>query len=142
MQSLFAADLAFSDADRRSLPRAEVIVVDSASTDGSSDMVRAKYPLVTLLPQRENVGFTRGNNIGLARATGEYLLLLNPDTEVRPDCIKHHARLYECAVPGRHRRTAHTQQRWQPSVHAPSLPNPVHRHIRKYLAVILGTESN
>ena len=60
----------------------EVIVVDSASTDGSAEMVAAEFPWARLLPQTENVGFTRGNNIGLAQAQGRYLLLLNPDAQV------------------------------------------------------------
>lgn len=60
----------------------EVIVVDSASADGSADMVRAEFPWVRLIPCAENVGFPRGNNIGLAAARGAHLLLLNPDTVV------------------------------------------------------------
>ncbi len=60
----------------------EVIVVDSASGDNSVAVVREHYPWVKLLAQSENVGFTRGNNIGLAAAEGRHLLLLNPDTEV------------------------------------------------------------
>lgn len=65
----------------------EVIVVDSASQDNSVAMIREKYPEVRLLAQSENVGFTRGNNIGLAQARGDFLLLLNPDTEVRPNAL-------------------------------------------------------
>jgi len=65
----------------------EIIVVDSASQDDSVAMVREKYPEVKLLPQAENVGFTRGNNIGLAQAQGDFLLLLNPDTEVKRDAL-------------------------------------------------------
>jgi N-acetylglucosaminyl-diphospho-decaprenol L-rhamnosyltransferase len=60
----------------------EIIVVDSASSDDTVEMVKNRYPQVMLLPQRENVGFTRGNNIGLQAASGRYLLLLNPDTEL------------------------------------------------------------
>lgn len=60
----------------------EVIVVDSASHDGSPDMVRAEFPEVVLLAETENVGFPKGNNLGMAMANGRYLLLLNPDTEV------------------------------------------------------------
>ena len=60
----------------------EIIVVDSASKDDSVAMAREKYPAVRLLTQAVNVGFTRGNNIGLAQAQGDFLLLLNPDTEV------------------------------------------------------------
>ncbi len=60
----------------------EIIVVDSASQDDSVAMAREKYPAVRLLAQVENVGFTRGNNIGLAQAQGDFLLLLNPDTKV------------------------------------------------------------
>lgn len=60
----------------------EVIVVDSASTDDTLAVLRDHYPWVTVLAQTENVGFTRGNNIGLAQARGRYLLLLNPDTEI------------------------------------------------------------
>jgi len=65
----------------------EVIVVDSASADGSAAMVVAEFPWVTLLPQSENVGFPRGNNIALARARGDFLLLLNPDTVVLDDAL-------------------------------------------------------
>ncbi|MCY3797387.1 MAG: glycosyltransferase family 2 protein [Chloroflexi bacterium] len=65
----------------------EIIVVDSASEDGSAELVRERHSTVVLLPQKENVGFTRGNNIGLAQARGAYLLLLNPDTEVSPDAL-------------------------------------------------------
>ncbi len=65
----------------------EVIVVDSASADDSVAMVRAEFPWVRLIPCDENVGFPRGNNIGLREATGELLLLLNPDTVVLDDAL-------------------------------------------------------
>ena len=65
----------------------ELIVVDSASTDGSPQMVRAEFPWVECVACPENVGFARGNNIGLARARGRYLLLLNPDTVIHGDAL-------------------------------------------------------
>ena len=68
-------------------PLIEIIVVDSASEDGSMDMVRRKYPQASILPQKENIGFTRGNNIGLAHARAPYFLLLNPDTELGDDAL-------------------------------------------------------
>jgi GT2 family glycosyltransferase len=57
----------------------EVIVVDNASSDGSAEMVRSEFPWVFLLANRENVGFARGNNLALSRASGGYLLVMNPD---------------------------------------------------------------
>lgn len=60
----------------------EVIVVDSASADGTVEHVRQHYPQVILLPQDKNIGFTRGNNVGLTMAKGRHLLLLNPDTVI------------------------------------------------------------
>lgn len=65
----------------------EIIVVDSASSDDSVAMVRSEFPSVRLFACTENVGFPRGNNIGLREATGEYLLLLNPDTVVLGDAL-------------------------------------------------------
>ncbi len=61
----------------------EVIVVDNASDDGSADMVAAEFPEVVLLCNAENQGFARGCNQGMELSTGEYVLLLNSDTEVR-----------------------------------------------------------
>jgi N-acetylglucosaminyl-diphospho-decaprenol L-rhamnosyltransferase len=60
----------------------QVIVVDSHSADDSVAMVRRDFPWVELIACTENVGFPKGNNLGLAQANGRYLLLLNPDTEV------------------------------------------------------------
>jgi N-acetylglucosaminyl-diphospho-decaprenol L-rhamnosyltransferase len=68
-------------------PCVEVIVVDSASTDGSADMVRARFPWVRLIAETENIGFTRGNNIGLEAAQGRCLMLLNPDTVIHEDAL-------------------------------------------------------
>ncbi|NWF70448.1 MAG: glycosyltransferase family 2 protein [Chloroflexi bacterium] len=67
--------------------KSEIILVDSASSDHTVEMVRTLYPQVKLLAQSENVGFTRGNNIGLQSASGRYLLLLNPDTEIVGDAL-------------------------------------------------------
>jgi GT2 family glycosyltransferase len=65
----------------------EVIVVDNASTDGSPDMVRSEFPDVRLIANDRNCGFTAANNQGLAQSHGQYLLLLNPDTEVVGDAL-------------------------------------------------------
>ncbi len=67
--------------------RTEVIVVDSASTDNTSVMLRERFPQVKLLLQTENIGFTRGNNLALKQARGRNLLLLNPDTEIIGDAL-------------------------------------------------------
>lgn len=65
----------------------EVIVVDSASIDSSAQMVQQEFPWVDCVTCTENVGFPKGNNIGLARAHGRNLLLLNPDTKIHGDAL-------------------------------------------------------
>lgn len=60
----------------------EIIVVDNVSTDGTREMLKKKFPKVTTILNKENVGFGRGNNQGIMRARGEYILLLNSDTVV------------------------------------------------------------
>ncbi len=67
--------------------RLQIIVVDSASSDGSPEMIAEKFPQVELVACSENVGFPKGNNLGLARANGRYLLLLNPDTIVHDGAL-------------------------------------------------------
>src|SRR5688572_13017901 len=62
----------------------EVIVVDNASHDDSAQMVRAEFPEAILIANATNEGFARGNNQAYAAARGEWIWLLNPDTEVCP----------------------------------------------------------
>ncbi|MEW5988582.1 MAG: glycosyltransferase family 2 protein [Chloroflexota bacterium] len=67
----------------------EVIVVDSGSTDGSPAMIQAEFPWVRLIGRPDNVGFPKGNNLGIREASGRAILLLNPDTEVVGDALIH-----------------------------------------------------
>lgn len=63
----------------------EIIIVDNASTDGSQALVAERYPAVRLIELPENRGFTGACNAGIQAARGEYIALLNNDTEVKPD---------------------------------------------------------
>lgn len=64
---------------------AEIIVVDNNSSDDSCAMMKQRFPGVKLIENKENSGFPKGNNIGVAEAKGEYICILNPDTVVAED---------------------------------------------------------
>jgi len=66
----------------------EIIVVDNASSDGTIEAVKKCFPKVQIIANRENVGFASANNQGYAISKGEFLLLLNPDTLIKPGAIK------------------------------------------------------
>lgn len=60
----------------------EVILLDNASSDGSPEMVKKEFGQVVLIEQQENVGFAKGVNTASKKAKGEYLLLVNSDTQI------------------------------------------------------------
>jgi len=64
---------------------AEIIVVDNDSSDDSCAMMKSEFPDILLIQNTTNVGFTKGNNIGVAQAQGEFICILNPDTVVAED---------------------------------------------------------
>jgi len=64
---------------------AEIIVVDNNSADESCEMIKELFPNVCLLENKENFGFSKANNQGVAVAKGEYVCILNPDTVVAED---------------------------------------------------------
>ena len=66
----------------------EVFVVDNHSDDDSVEVVACDYPWVHLINNRENLGFSKANNIAIRQAQGEYILLLNPDTVVSADTLR------------------------------------------------------
>lgn len=86
LDTILASPVAINTADGEK-PIVEIIVVDSASSDGSVAMIQRDYPQVRLFAEKENVGFTWGNNIGIEAAQGRYWLLLNPDTELIGDAL-------------------------------------------------------
>ena len=67
---------------------AEIIVVDNHSSDDSCKMIKSLFPDVILLENKENYGFSKGNNQGVAVAKGEYICILNPDTVVAEDTFE------------------------------------------------------
>jgi GT2 family glycosyltransferase len=68
-------------------PRVEVIVADNASTDGSREFLAAQYPDVRVVALAENRGFTGACNAGMTAAQGDFVALLNNDTEVDPGWV-------------------------------------------------------
>lgn len=65
----------------------EIIVVDNASTDGTSDMISRDFPHVKLISNMTNRGFAAANNQAITQAKGEFIVLLNPDTEAINDFL-------------------------------------------------------
>ena len=72
----------------------EIIVVDNNSQDDSAAMMQAVFPEVLYLPNKENLGFPKGNNIGVQHAKGQYICILNPDTVVAEDTFEKVLALY------------------------------------------------
>jgi GT2 family glycosyltransferase len=66
----------------------EIIVADNASADGSQELLQTKYPHVKLVELNRNFGFTGACNAGIRAAGGEFVVLLNNDTEVTPDWVQ------------------------------------------------------
>ena len=81
------ACLASIERSARSLPH-EVILVDNASADGTVEAVRARFPAVRLIANDANVGFPKANNQALPLVRGEYVLFLNPDSELEPGTLE------------------------------------------------------
>ncbi len=76
---LSSVEAAIADLD------AEIIVVDNNSEDDSCQMVKKQFPNVNLIENKSNDGFSKGNNLGVKQARGEYICILNPDTVVAED---------------------------------------------------------
>jgi GT2 family glycosyltransferase len=67
---------------------AEIIVIDNNSTDGSKTFFTNKFTNVHFIWNNENIGFSKANNTALQKATGKYILFLNPDTLIPEDCFE------------------------------------------------------
>jgi len=82
--------------------RDEIFVVDNGSSDGSPEQVTAAYPQVHVIRNRCNNGFARANNQAIARASGEYVVLLNNDAFLEADTLTHFEKVFQtnprCAV--------------------------------------------
>jgi GT2 family glycosyltransferase len=72
---------------RETRARYEIIVIDNASTDGSAAAIAEEFPGIRLIASEENLGFGRANNRAGEEASGEYVLLLNPDTVILDGAI-------------------------------------------------------
>lgn len=81
----------------------EILVVDNNSQDGSVEIIRSEFPLVKLISNSVNLGFSKANNQAIKEAKGDFVLLLNPDMKVFPDTLskiltfaKNHAQATVC----------------------------------------------
>jgi len=74
-------------AEHRALVSHEIIVVDNASSDGTTTALRERWPAVRLIEPGRNIGFAAANNLGIRASTSEFVLLLNGDTRVGPGAI-------------------------------------------------------
>ena len=66
----------------------EIVFVDNGSTDGSQEFIRAKYPNIKLVENKENLGFDEGMNIGVRNSKGKYVTLLSNDLTADKNWLK------------------------------------------------------
>jgi GT2 family glycosyltransferase len=70
-----------------SYPNIEILVIDNASSE-NPDIIKNRYPEVNLIKSNKNLGFAGGNNLGFMAAKGDYIMMINNDTEVHPDFLQ------------------------------------------------------
>ena len=75
----------------------EILVIDNASTDGTSELVRSEYPNVGLIRNETNLGYCRSHNIGIRSCKGDYVMPLNADIFMEPGFIEAKVRAIETA---------------------------------------------
>ena len=68
--------------------RNEIVVVDNASADGTAERIEEKFPAVNVVRSVTNLGFAKANNVGIAKCSGDYICLINPDVTVYPGCLE------------------------------------------------------
>lgn len=68
--------------------KAEIIVIDNNSSDGSAELLKTHYPQVKTVFNKDNIGYGKANNLGIEMAKGEYILLLNSDCVVIDDALE------------------------------------------------------
>jgi len=73
----------------------EIILVDNNSDDNSHKICKEKFPQIILIENKSNLGYCEGNNIGIRKAKGEYLVILNPDTLVEKEWLGHLLNAYK-----------------------------------------------
>jgi len=73
----------------------EIIIVDNNSSDGTAEYMNQHYPKITVIKNEKNEGFAKANNIGVDNATGEFVFLLNNDTELFPDAVERLVHAYK-----------------------------------------------
>jgi GT2 family glycosyltransferase len=83
----FIAECLASLEQAKSTLAIEIVVVDNASSDGTAEIVRRNFPGVRLIESGKNLGFAKGNNVGISYCRGRYICLINPDVNVPPECI-------------------------------------------------------
>jgi GT2 family glycosyltransferase len=66
----------------------EIIVVDNGSEDGVEEMVKKRFPKVKFIQNEKNLGYGKGNNVGIREAKGEYVAIVNPDTSFKENSLK------------------------------------------------------
>ncbi len=69
-------------------PNYEIIIVDNNSQNDNPEIIKKKFPKIKLIFSKKNLGFAGGNNLGVQKAKGEYILFLNNDTEVPHDFLQ------------------------------------------------------
>ena len=65
----------------------EILIVDNISSDNSQKKCKEKFPDIKLIQNNENLGYCGGNNVGINEAKGKFIVILNPDTIIEPNCI-------------------------------------------------------
>jgi len=73
----------------------KVTIIDNSSTDSSHTNCKEKFPSITLIENKTNLGYCEANNIGIRQSKADFIVLLNPDTEVEPDWLEKLYRAYQ-----------------------------------------------